>query len=152
MMWQSSSSAELSGSVGVATWEADPPPQRAKPCRPWKEKFGDAFRGLKLGIRGHSSFFVHFFFAALVIAGAVVLRCEPQQWCLLLGCIGLVLTAELFNSAMETLFHGLDPATKARTKACLDIAAGAVLMASITAAIIGTIVFLQRLAAILHIE
>jgi len=149
-MWPSSSPSEFSTST-EADWDADQP-QRPKPRRPWKEKFGDAFRGLKLGIRGHSSFFVHFFFAALVLAGAVALHCEWQHWCLLLGCIGMVLTAELFNSAVETLFHGLDPASKARTKACLDIAAGAVLMASVTAVLIGCIVFLQRLAAILPLE
>src|SRR5436305_10294167 len=82
------------------------------PPRSWRAKFGDAFRGLKLGIRGHSSFSVHFFFAALVIAAAIVFRCEPLEWCLLIGCIGLVITAELFNSAVETLFRGLDPETK----------------------------------------
>ena len=121
----------------------DPP---RKPPRSWRTKFGDAFRGLKFGIRGHSSFSVHFFFAALVIAAAIVLRCTLLDWCLLLGCIGLVLTAELFNSAVETLFRGLDEATGERTWPCLDIAAGAVLLASITAAAIGTLVFLHRLS------
>src|SRR3989441_10548758 len=86
---------------------------RSRPRRSWRAKFGDAFRGLKLGVRGHSSFFVHFFFAALVIAAGIVLRCEPLEWCLVLSCIGLVLTAELFNSAIETLFHGLDASAKA---------------------------------------
>jgi diacylglycerol kinase len=125
------------------------PAIRIKSRRPWRDKFRDAFRGLKLGVRGHSSFFVHFFFAALVLAAGIVLRCERVDWCLLLGCIGLVLTAELFNSAIETLFHGLDEETKPRVSACLDIAAGAVLLASITAAVIGAIVFLSRLMALL---
>jgi diacylglycerol kinase len=123
---------------------AEPLPVR-KPRRAWRDKFHDAFRGLKLGIRGHSSFFVHFFFAALVVAAAMALRCGPLEWCVLLGCIGMVLTAELFNSAIETIFHGLDEETKPRVKGCLDIAAGAVLMASLAAALIGGIVFLGRL-------
>ena len=125
----------------------EPPEPRAKarPPRRWRHKFGDAFRGLKLGVRGHSSFFVHFFFAALVVAAAVALRCDLEQWCLLLGCIGMVLTAELINSAIETLFRGLDEETKARTWPCLDIAAGAVLLASITAAVVGSLVFLKQL-------
>jgi diacylglycerol kinase len=116
--------------------------------RSWRGKFADAFRGLKLGIRGHSSFFVHFFFAALVVAAAALLGCGPLDWCLLLGCIGLVLTAELFNSSLETLFRHLDETTKSKAWPCLDIAAGAVLMASIFAAVVGSIVFLQRLAAL----
>jgi diacylglycerol kinase len=113
--------------------------------RPWRHKFGDAFRGLKLGIRGHSSFSVHFFFAVLVVAAAIVLRCSLEQWCILLGCIGMVLTAELFNSAIETLFRGLDEVTKSRVWPCLDIAAGAVLLASVAAVIIGAAIFLRQL-------
>jgi diacylglycerol kinase len=124
-------------------------PAAPKPRRPWGRKFGDAYRGLKLGIRGHSSFFVHFFFTALVVAAAIVLRCDVLQWCLLLGCIGMVLTAELFNSAIETLFRGFDEETKQRTWPCLDIAAGAVLLASLFAVVIGSLVFLKQLAELL---
>jgi diacylglycerol kinase len=122
---------------------AEPEPPR--PRRSWAFKFRCAFRGLKLGVRGHSSFFVHFFFAALVVVAALVLRCGVLEWCILLGCIGLVMTAELFNSAVETLFRGLDEATKERVWPCLDVAAGAVLLASIVSAVIGTIVFVYQL-------
>jgi diacylglycerol kinase len=119
------------------------PAQRTR--RPWSEKFRDALRGWKLGIRGHSSFFVHFFCAALVLAAAVALQCTSEQWGLLLLCIGLVLTAELFNSAVETLHRGLDDLTKERTWQALDIAAGAVLMASATAVVVGLLVFGKQL-------
>jgi diacylglycerol kinase len=101
---------------------ADNSPARAP--RRWCDKFGEALRGVKHGVRGHSSFFVHFFFAALVVAAALVLQCALIEWCALIGCIGAVLTAELFNSALETLFRGLDPATKLRLHGVLDIAAG----------------------------
>jgi diacylglycerol kinase len=148
MSWQPTAPGEAPEPV-VPPWEAEAASARSKPRRKWRDKFGDAFRGLKLGIRGHSSFFVHFFFAALVVAAAIVLRCDLVDWCLLLGCIGFVLTAELFNSAIEVLFHGQDRATQARNHACLDIAAGAVLMASATALVIGSIVFLNRLAVLL---
>jgi diacylglycerol kinase len=123
---------------------------RKKSRRRWLDKFRDAFRGLKRGVRGHSSFFVHFFFAALVVASALALDCRLVEWCVLLGCIGSVLTAELFNSAIECLFHGQDDSAKARTHYALDIAAGAVLVASITAAVIGLLIFGNRLANLLH--
>jgi diacylglycerol kinase len=119
--------------------------QTPRPRRPWSHKFRDALRGLKFGIRGHSSFFVHFFFAALVIGAALALNCELWQWCLLILCIGLVLTAELINSAIETLHRGLDVETKKLTWKALDIAAGAVLMASFTAAVVGLLVLGSRL-------
>src|SRR5262249_50054928 len=118
---------------------------RNRPRRSWRHKIRDALRGLKLGLRGHSSFFVHFFFSALVVAAGMVPLCGPVEWCLLLGCIGMVVQAELFNSAIETIFRGLDEATKPRVRSCLDIGAGAVLLASIAAAIIGSIVFVGRL-------
>jgi diacylglycerol kinase len=127
------------------------PQERPRKRKPWRDKFRVALRGLKLGVRGHSSFAVHFFFAALVLAAAAVLVREPLEWCLLLGCIGLVLIAELFNSAIETLFRGLDETTQARTWPALDIAAGAVLLASITAAVVGSIIFLPKLAVWLKV-
>ena len=125
-------------------------PVRKKPRR-WRDKFREAFRGVKLGVRGHSSFFVHFFFAALALTAALVLECNLLEWCLVVGCVGLVLTAELFNSAIETLFHGQDPEAKNRTSGALDIAAGAVLLAGLTAATIGTLVFGRRLLEMFHV-
>jgi diacylglycerol kinase len=113
--------------------------------RRWQAKFAYAFRGLKRGVRGHSSFFVHFFFAALVCVAAFVLRCTPADWGVLILCIGMVLTAELFNSALETLVRGLDQEIRDRVYPCLDIAAGGVLLACITAALVGIIVFVNRL-------
>ncbi len=122
--------------------------QRKRVRRTWGHKFRDAFRGWKFGVRGQSSFFVHFFFAALVVVAAAVLQCSIVEWCLLIGCIGFVLVAEMFNSAIETLFRGLNEEARNQVWPCLDIAAGAVLMASITAAIVGGIVFVNRLCVI----
>ena len=121
-------------------------PQRKKPRR-FRDKFREAIRGVKLGVRGHSTFFVHFFFAALALTAASVLECNHIEWCLVAGCIGLVITAELFNSAIETLFHGLDVETKGRIHGCLDIAAGAVLIAGLTAAVIGILIFGRHILA-----
>ena len=131
-----------------------PPPLRTSEPRPqprrrWRTKFGVAFRGIKLGVRSQSSFFVHFFFAALALAAAIVFQCSVVEWCLLVACIGFVLVTELFNSALETLFRGLDETTKQRVWPSLDIAAGAVLLASIVAILIGAIIILPKLAAFL---
>jgi diacylglycerol kinase len=135
-------------------WERDArdgtsPPR--KKARRWRDKFREAIRGVKLGVRGHSSFFVHFFFAVLALTAAVALECSIIEWCLVVGCIGLVMTAELFNSAVETLFHGLDAECKSRIHGCLDIAAGAVLIAGLTSAVIGLLVFGRHILMILHI-
>src|SRR5262249_35737195 len=104
------------------------------------------------GVRGQTSFHVHLVFAALVPVAAAVLRCDAIEWCLLLGCIGLVLTAELVNSAVETLFRGLDAKARDRVWPCLDMAAGAVLVASPAAVVIGLVIFAPKLAALLGVR
>lgn len=127
------------------------PPDNGSPVaipprgRSWVKKFDDAFRGLKLGVRGHSSFFVHFFVATVVIAAAATLRVGLVQWCILLGCVAAVIAAELFNSTIEILCRVLEVEKLPHGKAPLDIAAGAVLAVAIGASIIGVIIFSARL-------
>ena len=60
---------------------------RPKKPRRWRDKFREAFRGVKRGVRGHSSFSVHFFFAALAVTAALVLECDRVEWCLVVGCV-----------------------------------------------------------------
>jgi diacylglycerol kinase len=129
-----------------------PRPAAARSRRPWRDQRRAALRGLKLGVRGHSRFFVLIFFAALALAAAVVLRCGLVAWCLLLGCVGLVFTAELFHSAVEALCAGLDAEARGRARPCLDIAAGAVLLAGLTAAVVGGLVLAAQLAVLLGIQ
>jgi len=120
-------------------------------ARPWRDKFDEAFRGIKVGVRGQSSFFAHFFFAALATATAAVLRCEPIEWCLVVGCVGFVFTTELLNTSIETLFKGLPAEERGRFYVCLDMAAGAVLIAGMTSAVIGAIVFGRRMLMCLSV-
>lgn len=124
------------------------PPSRRKP-RLWRDKFREAFRGVKRGVRGHSSFSVHFFFAVLAVLLCILLECDRVEWCLVIGCIGIVIAAELFNSAIETMFRGLEGEARDRVYSCLDIAAGAVLIAGLTSAVIGSIIFGHRLLHLL---
>lgn len=133
----------------LSEWSEPAPAPRKR--RRWRDKFREAFRGVKLGVRGHSSFAVHFFFAALVIAAAVALECSLIEWCLLLFCIGGVITTELMNSAIETLFKGLEESARSRYYGCLDIAAGAVLVASLFAVVIGGLIFINRFVSLLNL-
>lgn len=118
--------------------------------RTWARKFGDAFRGLKLGIRGQSSFFVHFFVAVLVVTAGLVMRIDSlAQWCLLLLCITVVLAAEMFNSAMESMARAVTLETDPHIRDALDIGSAAVLVASVGASAVGAAVFLSRLGTML---
>ena len=117
--------------------------------RSWADKFRDAFRGLKAGVRGQATFFVHFFAAAAVIAAGAVLRVDMYEWCLLLLCITVVLVAEMFNSALDSLAKAINRQSHPHIGNSLDIGAAAVLAASIGAAIVGTIILGSRLGTLL---
>ncbi len=132
----------------TVVWQTDELKAQPKSPRRWRDKFAEALRGVRLGIQGQSSFFVHFFCACLAVLAAIAFNCTPVEWCLVIGCIGLVFTAELFNSALELLFKGLDPAARNRVFHALDTAAGAVLVACLTAAVVGGVVFGRKLLLI----
>jgi diacylglycerol kinase len=117
--------------------------------RSWARKFRDAFRGVKEGIRDQSSFRVHFFAAGAVSAAAAALRASLTEWCLLLLSIIAVLTAELFNSALESMAKAITRESDPHLGTSLDIGSAAVLVASLGAAIVGAVVFVHRLGILL---
>jgi diacylglycerol kinase len=117
--------------------------------RSWTCKFRDAFRGLKEGVRGQSSFFVHFFIALSVVAAGVALGVSLIEWCLLVVSIAGVIAAEMFNSALESMAKAITGENDPHLGNSLDIGSAAVLVASIGAAVVGTIIFGHRLVALL---
>ena len=118
------------------------------PAGPWYRKFLYAARGLRLGVLGQSSFLIHLVCALLVMITATRLKMSVEQYCLLGLCISSVLTAELFNSALERLARSIDDQYNKQIGASLDIAAGAVLLASIAAVAIGSSLFVVQWLAI----
>jgi len=78
---------------------------------------------------------------SVILLGAWV-KLSRWEWCVLLITISMVLACELFNTALEKLTDLVSPNFDPRAGAVKDVAAGAVLVASIAAAIIGSIIFL----------
>jgi diacylglycerol kinase len=124
--------------------DRDRPPRRS-----WPQKFRDAFRGLWIGVRGQNSFAVHLPMAVLVIVAGFVLRVTLVEWCLLVLAVTVVLAAELFNSALESLAKAIDVKHNLHLADGLDIGSGAVLAASFGAAVTGAIVLVYRFGALL---
>ena len=117
--------------------------------RTWREKFRDAFRGVRSGMRGQVSFRVHIFMAAAVVIAAALLRCNLAEWCILLLCIAGVLTAEMINSALEHFAKAVAKDHDPQIGEALDTGSAAVLLASIGAALVGAIIFISRLVMLL---
>lgn len=113
--------------------------------RSWFRKFADAFRGLWRAVRTQTSFAVHVVVAGVVVAAGALFAVAAWEWCLLVLAIGLVLMAEIFNTGIESLARGPGSRRHPRLRDALDMASGAVLVAAITAAVIGLIVFGPRL-------
>jgi diacylglycerol kinase len=121
------------------------PDDRFTADRSWREKFRCALRGLNLGMRGQSSFFVHFFMTFAVIAAAAVLQVSRPDWFLLILCITGVLTAEMFNGALEAMARAITRDENHHVGAALDIGSAAVLVAAIGAALVGSLIFYEQL-------
>ena len=119
------------------------------PDRSWARKFRDAFRGMRAGIRGQSSFRAHFFAAGAVAVAAAALGASLTEWCLLLLCVTMVLAAEMFNSALELMAKAITGKSDSHLGNSLDIGSAAVLLASMGAAIVGTAVLVRRLGILL---
>ena len=117
------------------------------PRGPWYRKFQNGLRGWKLGSKGQSSFLVHLAGTLAIITLAIVLQMTTVQWCLLILCISSVLTAEFFNSAVERLARAVDDQYNEQLGAALDVAAGAVLAATVGAVLVGgSLLIVQWLA------
>ena len=94
---------------------------------------------------------MHLWVACAVIAAGAVMRVSIVEWCLLAGAIGVVLVAEIFNTAIESLAKALPVGRHPRIRDALDMAGGAVLLSAIAASVIGAVVFLHRAGELLGI-
>lgn len=96
-------------------------------------RLGFAMTGLRLALARERSLRVHALAAAGVVAVLVVERPAALWWALAALAIGLVVVAELVNSALEALVDRLHPERHPEIGAVKDIAAAAVLVASVVA-------------------
>lgn len=77
---------------------------------------------------------------ALALTGVLLWLRPPVLWWLLcLLSAGMVLAAELLNTALERTLDHLHPDQHAAVKAAKDCAAAAVLITSLTAAVVGAV-------------
>jgi len=104
-----------------------------------------AVRGLRERFAAEASFRIQLLAALFAIASLAWLR-PPLIWAALIAVlIGLVLAAELLNTALERTLDGLHPEQAEFVRLAKDCAAAAVLILSVTAAV----VFVVMLVAVL---
>lgn len=111
--------------------------------------FSYALKGLKVFFTTENHPRIHAVVSLLVIALASLLHVNFYEWLALIFCIALVLSMEAINSAMEKLTDLASPDYSKKAGEVKDIAAGAVLLTSIAAAIIGALIFVPRILALI---
>jgi diacylglycerol kinase (ATP) len=109
------------------------------------KSFQYAINGIGLLFKQEQNSWIHCFVAICVVISGFLLHISHTEWIAVAIAIGLVLSAEAFNSAIELLCDHVCPDISNRIKQIKDLAAGAVLFAAISAAIVGLIIFIPKL-------
>ena len=108
------------------------------------KSIGFAFKGLIRLLRTESSIKIQFVIALLVTAAGFYFEISISEWVLQCLCIGLVMGIEGMNTAIEKLADYVQPEFDEKIGVIKDISAGAVLLVSLIAVIVGLIIYLPK--------
>jgi diacylglycerol kinase (ATP) len=110
------------------------------------DSFNYAFEGIIHVLRTQRNMRIHFAIAVVVLVVAFASGVTKLELIALLLSISFVLIAEMLNSALESAIDLSTTSFDPHAKLAKDIAAGAVLIATINAVGVGYLVFASRLA------
>lgn len=114
----------------------------------WRKRaksFRYAWNGIVWLLRTAHNARIHCVVAVAVIVAGCLLHISPGEWAVVVLCIGAVLAAEAFNSAIESL---ADRVTREQDDAIChvkDLAAGAVLLVAVAVVAAGLWIFLPKI-------
>lgn len=109
------------------------------------ESFKYALKGIRSSIDEQRNLKVQSVVAIITIGAGFYFRITAIEWCVILLVIGLVMGLEMVNSAVESLVDLVTKERKPLAGKVKDVAAGAVLFASIIAVVIGVLIFRKYL-------
>lgn len=110
-----------------------------------RASFGYAIRGILLGAWPQRNFKIHLVATVVVSLMAWWLDCSRIEWAILLITMGFVLVSETINTAIETVVDLVSPEYHDVAGHAKDVAAGAVLLAAITAVGVALVILAPRL-------
>jgi len=88
---------------------------------------------------------VHILLATLCVVAGCFLGLSHHEWLAIVLCVGLVFCAEMFNTVVEDLAVAVSPEHSPRVERIKDMAAGAVLAASLAAGIVALGIFPEKM-------
>ncbi|WP_294588447.1 diacylglycerol kinase family protein [uncultured Bacteroides sp.] len=109
--------------------------------------FGFAWQGIKSCVGKEQNLSFHLITSTVVVVAGFLFGITRAEWLIIILCIGVVIAAELFNTAIERLVDLVSPGRHPIAGQVKDIAAGAVLVCAVAAAIIGLIIFVPYIFA-----
>jgi diacylglycerol kinase len=107
--------------------------------------FTYAAKGIVYAFSTQINFKFHTFSAILVVAMGIFFELNLNEWLWISTAIGLVVTAEIFNTALEVLVDLVSPGHHPKAGIVKDLSSAAVLITAILSAIIGLCIFLPKL-------
>lgn len=105
----------------------------------WRS-FGYAISGVWHVLRTQRNARRQVWVAVAVVVVGLILRIDRRDWALLALTIGAVLVAETINTMLEAVVDLLSPEYHDAAKIAKDVAAGAVLIISLAAAVVGLLI------------
>ena len=117
-----------------------------------KRKFFKSFGFAVTGIRtsfSEQNFRFHVFAMVVVVVAGLLTGLTRIEWAIICIVIGLVLMAEMLNTAIEKVVDLASPDIHPLAKAAKDIAAGAVLVIALFSVIIGILSFIPKWISLL---
>lgn len=109
------------------------------------KSFQFAFEGIKVAIQKGRNFRIQIIFGMLSLFLGFIFKISSSEWIALIFIVALVLILELINTAIESIVDLVSPEIHPKAKIAKDVAAAAVLVASISAVVIGAFIFFQNI-------
>lgn len=116
-------------------------------------KFVNSFKypikGLKYAYRNEQNLAVDVGVALIVIIAGFLFKINVTEWAILMLTVGLVISCELVNTAIEAVVDLVTEEYHPLAKVAKDTAAAAVFVFAIISVIIGLIIFLPKVIALI---
>jgi diacylglycerol kinase len=114
------------------------------------KSFTYAFKGFRLMLNHQPNFFIQIGITIFVLLLSYFFELTRDEFLWIIVAIGIVLSAEIFNTAIEKLTDLVQPESDPKAGQIKDLSAAAVLLLSITALVIGLIIFIPHLLTFLN--
>lgn len=112
--------------------------------RTLNKSFFYAYRGIKYCILHERNMRIHLSVMVFVISFAYTFKAEKLELIALFFCIGLVISCEMINTAIETAINLYTPNYNNLAKITKDVSAGAVLVTAIMSVVVGGLIFFDK--------